>query len=126
MKKYTGRNNVHTFVELKNEDRIARVQGYKVETAKVINVEKLPYGEVAITVKGLETKQKYSFKVRGKNTTMIGFGTEGPERYYADGSIVPALRDGIEIGFEEARRQIRDTFKPVQPYFTVNGRPVKD
>ena len=115
-----------SFGTLKNEDRIARVQGYKVEMAKVINVEKLPYGEVAITVKGLETRQKYSFKVRGKNSTMIGFGTEGQERYYADGSIVSALRDGIEIGFQEARRQIQDSFKSVQPYFTVGGRPVKD
>lgn len=56
---------------------------------------------------------------------MCGFSDNGQERYYADGSIVSALRDGIEIGFFQAHKQITDSFKPINAFFTVNGKPVE-
>ena len=115
-----------TFGKLKIGEYIARVEGYKVESAKVINIKKYKYNKFAFTVKGTETKEKHTFTVLGEHTTICGFCSAGPERYYADGSFVTALRDGIEIGFEFARREIMNSFKPVFPYFTVNGRPVEE
>ena len=112
------------FSELKKGNLIARVENYKVESARVLSIEK--HGkEYVFTVKGTETKKKYTFEVLGRHTTMCGFSENGPVRYYADGSIVSALRDGIEIGFKEARRQITESFKPINPFFTVNGKPVE-
>ena len=113
------------FSELKKGNLIARVENYKVESAKVLSIEKHGKEEYVLTVKGTETKKKYTIKVLGRHTTMCGFSDKGQERYYADGSIVSALRDGIEIGFKEARRQITESFKPVNPFFTVNGKPVE-
>ena len=113
------------FSELKKGNLIARVENYKVESAKVISIEKHNKEEFILIIKGTETKKKYRIKVPGRNTTICGFGDKGPERYYADGSIVEALRDGIEIGFEEARRQITDSFKPINPFFVVDGKPVE-
>ena len=113
------------FSELKKGNLIVRVENYKVESAKVLSIEKCGKEEFIVVTKGTETKKKYRIKVPGRNTYICGFGPNGPERYYADGSIVEALRDGIEIGFEEARRQITDSFKPINPFFAVNGKPVE-
>lgn len=114
------------FSQLKKGNIIARVEGYKVEGARVISNEKTGAETYKLIVRGIETKRKYTLKVNGKHCTMCGFGGNGPERYYADGSLITALRDGIEIGFAEARRQVTESFKTVYPYFTVGGRPVKD
>lgn len=113
------------FSELKKGNLIARVENYKVESAKVLSIVKHVKEEYVITVEGTETKKKYTFKAIGRNTTMCGFSDNGQERYYADGSIVSALRDGIEIGFFQARKQITDSFKPINAFFTVNGKPVE-
>ena len=113
------------FSELKKGNLIARVENYKVESAKVLSIEKRGKEEYIIIVKGTETKKKYTIKVLGCNTTMCGFSDKGQERYYADGFIISALRDGIQIGFEYARRQITESFRPVNPFFTVNGKPVE-
>ena len=61
--------------------------------------------------------------VQGRHTTMCGFSDNGPVRYYAEGSIVSAVRDGIEIGFFQARKQITESFKSISSFFTVNGKP---
>jgi len=113
------------FSELKKGNLIARVENYKVESAKVLSIEKYGKEEWIITVKGTETKKKYTFEVQGRNTTMVGFSVNWQERYYADGSIVSALRDGIEIGYCQARKQITESLKPIIPFFTVNGKPVE-
>ena len=113
------------FSELKKGNLIARVENYKVESAKVLSIVKHGKEEYVLTVEGTETKKKYTIKVLGCNTTMCGFSDKGQERYYADSSIVSALRDGIEIGFFYARKQITDSFKPINPFFTVNGKPVE-
>lgn len=113
------------FSELRKGNLIARVENYKVESAKVLSIERHGKEEYILTVKGTETKKNYKIKVLGRNTTMCGFGDKGPERYYADGSIVSALRDGIVIGFDYARRQITESFKPINPFFTVNGKSVE-
>ena len=63
--------------------------------------------------------------VHRRHTTMCGFSDNGPVRYYADGSIVSALRDGIEIVFFRARKQITESFKPINSFFTVNRKPVE-
>lgn len=117
-----------TFDSLEVNDRIARVEGYKVECAKVIFKERISKDELKIVVKGIETKKKYSHNIRGKNCTLVGFDNEKDvrERWYADVSVINALRDGIEIGFAYARRQMTESFKPVYPFFTVNGKPVDD
>ena len=112
------------FSELKKGNLIARVENYKVESAKVLSIENHSK-EYIFTVKGTETKKEYTFEVQGRHTTMCGFSDNGPVRYYADGSIVSALRDGIEIGYNQARRQITESFKPINPFFTVNGKPVE-
>lgn len=113
------------FGNLKVGDYIARVEGYKVESAKILCKKKRGRDEIVITAKGTETKQNYTFKVLGHHSTMVGFSINGQERYYADGSIVSALRDGIEIGIEYARREVVNSFKTMSPYFTVNGRPAE-
>lgn len=113
------------FSQLKKGSIIARVENYKVESAKVINIEKTGRDEYRFTVQGTETKKKYTFKVNGNHCTMCGFSTDGPERYYADGTVVDALRDGIEIGFKEARSRMNDSLKEITPFFTVGGRPVE-
>lgn len=117
-----------TFDNISVGSLIARVEGYKVECAKVIFKERISKDELKIVVKGIETKKKYSHNIRGKNCTVVGFDNEKDvrERWYADGSVINALRDGIEIGFAYARRQMTESFKPVYPFFTVNGKPVDD
>ena len=109
------------FSELKKGNLIARVENYKVESAKVLSIDKHGKEEYVLTVEGTETKKKYTIKVLG-NATMYGFSDKGQERYYADGSIISALRDGIEIGFFQARKQITDSFKPINPFFTINEK----
>ena len=114
------------FSELKKGNLIARAENYKVESAKVLSIEKHGKEECVLIVKGTETKKKYTIKVLRRNTTtMCGFGDTGQERYYAEGSIVSALRDRIEIGFFRARKQITESFKPINPLFAVNGKPVE-
>lgn len=113
------------FSELKKGNLISRVENYKVESAKVLSIEKHSKEECIITVKGTETKKKYTLKVQGRHTTMCGFSDNGPVRYYAEGSIVSALRAGIEIGFFQARKQITESFKPINQFFTVNGKSVE-
>ena len=113
------------FSQLKKGCIITRVENYKVEAAKVSSVEKISQDEYKITVRGVETKKKYTFKVKGNHCTVCGFNMNGRERYYADGSLIGALRDGIEIGFAEARHQILDSMKEVKPFFTVGGRPAE-
>ena len=117
-----------TFSNIQPGEFITRVEGYKVECAKVIFKERITKDELKLVVKGIETKKKYSHNIRGNNCTLVGFDNEKNvrERWYADGSMVDALRDGIEIGFAFARRQMTESFKPVYPYFTVNGKPVDD
>ena len=116
-----------TFSNIQTGELITRVEGYKVETAKVLSKERISKEEIRLVVKGTETKKKYTVNVRGKNCTLVGLNNEKNvrERYYADGCFVDALRDGIEIGFYEARRQMTESFKPVYPLFTVNGLPVE-
>ena len=113
------------FSELKKGNLIARVENYKVESAKVLSIEKHSKEECVLTVKGTEMKKKYTIKVLGRNTTMCGFSDKVQELYYAEGSIVSALRDGIEIGFFQARKQITESFKPINQFFTVNRKPVE-
>ena len=72
---------------------------------------------------GSETKRKFTFDAENESTM---FGLTSGERYYADGSVVSALRDGIELGFEYARLEMTESFKPVYPFFTVDGRPAED
>lgn len=116
------------FDSLEVNDRIARVEGYKVECAKVISKEQIAKDELKLVIKGLETKKKYSHNIRGNNCTLVGFdnGNGVREYWYADSSVINALRDGIEIGFACARRQMTESFKPVYPFFTVNGKSVDD
>ncbi len=111
------------FGNVKVGELIARVEGYKVETAKVLSKK-----AGKLLVEGTETKKKYTIEP-DKNATCIGRVTvNAVERYYADSSIVSALREGIEIGFKYARKEIFDSLeslKPVYPFFTVNGKPVE-
>ena len=111
------------FGNLKVGDYIARVEGYKVESAKVIKIDKVSKTNKAFLVKGTETKKKFTFDV--ENWCSM-FGLTSGEKYYADGSIVSALRDGIKIGIEYARKEVVNSFKTMYPYFTVNGRPAED
>jgi hypothetical protein len=111
-----------TFSKLKVGEYIARVEGYKVESAKVLKIDKVSKDKKVFLLKGTETKKKYTFE--SDNTTSM-FGLVSGERYYADGAAVSFLRDGIEIGFEYARKQVVESFKQVYPYFTVNGRLVE-
>jgi hypothetical protein len=112
-----------TFGKLKVGEYIARVEGYKVESAKVLKIDKVSKDKKVFLVEGAETKKKYTFE--SDNTTFM-FGLVSGESYYADGAAVSFLRDGIEIGFEYARKQVVESFKQVYPYFTVNGRPVEE
>lgn len=111
------------FGDVKVGDLIARVEGYKVETTKVLSKK-----AKKLVVEGIETKKKCTIEP-DKNATCIGRVTiNAVERYYADSSIVSALREGIEIGFQYARKEIFDSLeslKPVYPFFTVNGKPVE-
>jgi len=111
------------FGNVKVGDLITRVEDYKVEAAKVLSKK-----AGKLLVEGIETKKKYTI-VADQNATCIGRVTiNALERYYADSSIVSALREGIEIGFRYARKEIMeslDSLKPVNPFFTVNGKPVE-
>ena len=120
------KNNIvmnKTFGKLKVGEYIARVEGYKVESAKVLKIDKVSKDKKVFLVKGTETKKKYTFE--SDNTTFM-FGLVSGESYYADGAAVSFLRDGIEIGFEYARKEVMESFKQVYPYFTVGGRPVEE
>ena len=120
------KNNIimnKTFGKLKVGDYIARVEGYKVESAKVIKIDKVSKTNMVFLVKGTETKKKFTFDVENECSM---FGLISGEKYYADGSIVSALRDGIIIGIEYARKDVVNSFKTMFPYFTVNGRPVEE
>ena len=112
-----------TFGKLKVGEYIARVEGYKVESAKVINIDKVSKNKKVFLVKGTDTKKKYTFEA--VNTCSM-FGLKTGEKYYADSSVIMVLREGIEIGFEYARKEVVNSFKPVYPYFTVGGRPVEE
>lgn len=107
------------FGNLKVGDYIARVDGYKVESAKVIKIDKVSKTNKTFLVKGTETNMEFTFDVENKCTM---FGLISGEKYYADGSVVGALRDGIELGFKYARLEITESFKPVYPFFTVSRR----
>lgn len=108
-----------TFGKLKVGEYIARVEGYKVESAKVIKIDKVSKENKVFLVKGTETKKKYTFEA--SNTSSM-FGLVTGEKYYASSEVISALREGIEIGIEYARKEIINSFKPMTPYFTVNGR----
>lgn len=119
------KNNIvmnKTFGKLKVGEYIARVDGYKVESAKVIKIDKVAKEKKVFLVKGTETKKKYTFEA--SNTTSM-FGLVTGEKYYASSEVISALREGIEIGFQYARKEMMESFKPVYPYFTVGGRPVE-
>ena len=107
------------FGNLKVGDYIVRVEGYKVESAKVIKIDKVSKTNKVFIVKETETKKKFTFDVENECSM---FGLTSGEKYYADGSIVSALRDGIEIGIEYARKEVVNSFKTMCPYFTLNGR----
>ena len=107
------------FGNLKVGDYIARVEGYKVESAKVIKIDKVSKTNKVFLVKGTETKKKFTFDVENECSM---FGLTSGEKYYADGSIVSAIRDGIEIGIEYARMEVVNSFKTMCPYFTVNDQ----
>ena len=48
------------FSELKKGNLISRVENYKVESAKVLSIEKHSKEECVLTVKGTEMKKKYT------------------------------------------------------------------
>ena len=60
-----------TFDNISVGSLIARVEGYKVECAKVIFKERIAKDELKIVVKGIETKKKYSLDIRGNNYSML-------------------------------------------------------
>lgn len=115
---------IKNFGNVKVGDLITRIEGYKVETAKVLTKKQ---GRIFL-VEGTETKKKYTIEA-DKDATCISRATvNAVEMYFADSSIVTALRVGIELGFKYARKEIFDSLeslKPVNPFFTVNGKPVE-
>lgn len=111
------------FKDLKKGDYITRVIGYRVESARITSIQKTSKDMLELRATGTETKEKIILEVPAK-AEMIS-SCQAQYRYYADSSIITALRDGIEIGVEYARKQITDSFKPINPYFTVNGRPAE-
>jgi hypothetical protein len=111
------------FADLKVGDRIVRVEGYKVESAKIMKIEKLDKKKLCIIVKTSETNKKVTFTIDGTSTM---FGLMTSERYYADFGLIEGLRDGISIGVEYARKMMNASFNEMIPYFTCAGRPVDD
>ena len=120
LKKYTI---MKTFGEVKEKEYIARVYGYKVESAKVLKIEKIDKNTLKFTVKGSETKEKSEFNVE---LTTTGFGLANNEKYFADRAMIDGIREGVEIGFKFARMMMVDSFRLVNPYFTVNKRNTDD
>jgi len=112
-----------TFGEVKEKDYIVRVYGYKAESARVLKIEKISKDSLKFTVKGSETKKKSEFKVE-LNTT--GFGLANNEKYFADFAIIEGIREGVNLGFKYARMMMVDSFRSVNPYFTVNKRNTED
>lgn len=102
---------------------IVRVEGYKVESAKVTKTEKVDKEKIRLFLKTTETKKKITLVV-DKDCTMVGLLLN--ERYYADFNLIEGLRDGITIGVEYARKLMNASFNSVIPYFTVAGRPADD
>ena len=111
------------FGEVKEKEYIVRVYGYKAESAKVLKIEKIDKNTLKFTVKGSETKKKSEFKVK---LTTTGFGLVNNEKYFADIAMIEGIREGVNLGFTYARRMMVDSFRSVNPYFTVNKRNTDD
>ena len=111
------------FKDIKEKDYIVRVYGYKVESAKVLKIEKVGKDKLSLTIKTTETNETMTISV-GTTSTMIG-RIDG-NKFYADTDVLEGLRDGIEIGASYARKLMIESFRPMSPYFKCNKENTKD
>ena len=111
------------FKDIKEKDYIVRVYGYKVESAKVLKIEKVGKGKLSLTIKTTETNEVMTISVDA-TSTMIG-RIDG-NKFYADTDVLEGLRDGIEIGASYARKLMIESFRSMSPYFKCNKEDTKD
>lgn len=111
------------FKDIKEKDYIVRVYGYKVESAKVLKIEKVGKDKLSLTIKTTETNEVMTISV---DTTSTMIGRIDGNKFYADTDVLEGLRDGIEIGASYARKLMIESFKPMSPYFKCNKKDTKD
>jgi len=111
------------FKDIKEKDYIVRVYGYKVESAKVLKIEKAGKDKLSLSIKTTETNETMTISV---DTTSTMIGRIDGNKFYADTDVLEGLRDGIEIGASYARKLMIESFKLMSPYFKCNKENTKD
>ena len=111
------------FKDIKEKDYIVRVYGYKVESAKVLKIEKAGKDKLSLTIKTTETNEVMTISM---DTTSTMIGRIDGNKFYADTDVLEGLRDGIEIGASYARKLMIESFRPMSPYFKCNKENTND
>jgi hypothetical protein len=111
------------FKDIKEKDYIVRVYGYKVESAKVLKIEKAGKDKLSLTIKTTETNETMTISV---DTTSTMIGRIDGNKFYADTDVLEGLRDGIEISATYARKLMIESFRPMIPFFKSNKEFTKD